>query len=84
MRLRREDVSARTLGDQTIVLDLRSSRYLTVSGVGVRLFELLAEERSLAELTDSITSEYEVDDERALQDTTAFLDALRAASLLEG
>jgi len=47
MRLRSTDISARTIGDETIVLSLPTSRYFTITGVGTRLWELLAEDKSL-------------------------------------
>lgn len=65
MRLRSADISARTIGDETIVLNLPSSRYLAITGVGTRLFELLVEDRSLDELVGAIVDEYEVDPLRA-------------------
>jgi hypothetical protein len=36
MRLRSTDISTRTIGDETIVLSLPSSRYFTITGVGIR------------------------------------------------
>jgi hypothetical protein len=82
MRLRPTDISARTIGDETIVLSLRSSRYFTITGVGTRLWELLAEERSLDELVGAIVDEYEIDPMIARHDIDAFLDRLRDAQLL--
>lgn len=82
MRLRTKDISARTMDDEVIVLDLASSRYLTVTGVGIRIFELLAEERSLDELSEIIVEEYEVDPEVARRDAATFVEELRAAGLL--
>ena len=82
MRMRSTDVSARTIGDETIVLNLPTSRYFTISGVGTRLFELLAEDTSLEELVGTIVDEYEVDPETARRDIEAFLDRLRDAQLL--
>jgi len=80
--MRSTDVSARTIGDETIVLNLPTSRYFTISGVGTRLFELLAEDTSLEELVGTIVDEYEVDPETARRDIEAFLDRLRDAQLL--
>jgi hypothetical protein len=82
MRLRSTDLSARTIADETIVLSLPSSRYFTISGVGVRLFELLAEETSVDELVTTITEEYEVDPVVVRRDVEVFLDRLRDAQLL--
>ncbi|PXY32790.1 PqqD family protein [Prauserella muralis] len=82
MRLRSADISARTIGDETIVLSLSTSRYFTVTGVGTRVFELLAEERSLDELVGAITEEYEIDEGTARRDIETFVDRLRDAQLL--
>lgn len=82
MRLQSTDISARTTGDETIVLSLPSSRYFTITGVGTRLFELLAEDTSLDELVETIVDEYEVDPVTARRDIEAFLDRLRDVALL--
>lgn len=82
MRLQSTDISARTIGDETIVLSLKSSRYFTITGVGIRVFALLAEDTSLDELVGTIVEEYEVDPVIARRDVEAFLDRLRDAQLL--
>jgi len=82
MRLRSTDISARTIGDETIVLSLPSSRYFSITGVGTRLFELLAEDRSIDELVGSLVDEYEVDPVAARRDVEAFVERLRDAQLL--
>lgn len=82
MRLCSTDISARAVGE-TIVLHLRSSRYLTITGVGTRLFELLVEDRSLDELVATIVEEYEVDPVLARREIEPFLDDLRTAQLLQ-
>lgn len=82
MRLRSTDISARTIGDETIVLSLPSSKYFTITGVGTRVFELLAENMSLDELVGVIVEEYEVDPAIARRDIEAFLDRLHDAQLL--
>jgi hypothetical protein len=84
MRLRSSDIVARDMGDETVVLDMRSSKYLTVTGAGTRLFELLADERTSEELVTVILDEYEVDPAVAEHDVAAFLTDMRAAGLIEG
>lgn len=82
MRLRTTDLSARTIGGETIVLDLPSSQYFAITGIGSRVFQLLAEEQTLDELVTAITAEYDVDESTARRDVTTFVDRLRQAQLL--
>ena len=83
MRLRSSELSARALGGETIVLDLATSRYLRITGVGSRIFELLSEERSVDELVATIVAEYEVEAPVARRDIERFLVDLRTADLLQ-
>lgn len=82
MRLRTKDISARTIGGETIVLDLPSSQYFAITGVGSRVFQLLAEEQSMEDLVAAVVTEYEVDEPTARRDVGAFVDRLRQAQLL--
>lgn len=82
MRLRTTDISARTIGGETIVLDLPNSRYFAITGVGSRVFELLAEDRSLDELVTTVLDEFAVDEPTARRDVGSFVDRLRQARLL--
>ena len=84
MRLRTTDISARTIGGETIVLDLPNSQYFAITGVGSRVFELLGEDRTLDDLVTTIVAEYEVDEPTARRDVQAFVDRLHEARLLAG
>jgi hypothetical protein len=84
MRLRTADVAARTLDGETIILDLRASRYMSVTGVGTRIVELLAADTTLDDLVSTIADEYDSAPEVIRSDAERFLDKLRAARLLEG
>ncbi|TDV46893.1 PqqD family protein [Actinophytocola oryzae] len=82
MRLRTADISARTIGGETIVLDLPSSQYFAITGVGSRVVQLLAEEHTLDDLVATIVDEYAVDAPTARADVEAFVERLRQAQLL--
>ncbi len=83
MRLRSSDLVTRVIGDEIVVLDMRSSKYFTVTGVGPRLFELLADERTQDQLLTVVLDEYEVSPTVAERDVVAFLADMRAAGLVE-
>ena len=83
MRLRSADLSKRALGDEMVLLDLRSSQYLTVSGVGVDIVLMLSEDRSEDELIASLLERYDVTEEALRTDVGTFVRQLRDADLLE-
>ncbi|HWU11151.1 MAG TPA: PqqD family protein [Streptomyces sp.] len=83
MRLRAEGLSARELSGEIILLDLRSSRYLSVSGVGVDIVNLLSVDRTEEELIAAVLEQYEVDEATVRRDALTFLGQLRDAGLLE-
>lgn len=83
MRLRTTDISARTIGAETIILSLPNSQYFSVTGIGSRIVELLGEERSMDELVEKIVGEYEVDADVARRDIESFVGRLREARLLQ-
>jgi hypothetical protein len=64
-------------------LDLRSSEYLSVSGVGVDIIELLDTDRTEGELVEALLTRYDVDVQTLREDIASFLQALRDAGLLE-
>ncbi len=83
VRLRSDELSVRALGDEVVLLDLRSSRYLSVTGVGVDIVGLLAEDRDEDRIVETLLEHYDVPEDVLRADTRAFLSELRAGGLLE-
>ena len=69
-------VMARTVGDETVILDLASGTYFGLDPVGARIWGLMGEGQSLAEICTTMLEEYEV--ERAQLEA----DVLRLAAEL--
>ncbi|UFU02399.1 PqqD family protein [Ruania suaedae] len=85
MRLRAQDVSWREIDGEMVLLDLRTSTYLTANRVGTLLLRLLSEhERTVDELADALVTEFEIPRSRAQADVEAFIADLRTRKLLAG
>lgn len=65
------------------MLDPRSSRYFGLDAIGHRIWDLLAQPRSVGELCAALQSEFDVSAESCLLDVTTFLEQLRHAELVE-
>ena len=53
-------VMARTVGDETVILDLASGTYYGLDPVGARMWQLMGEGLTLAAICDALLDEYEV------------------------
>ena len=53
-------VMARTVGDETVILDLASGTYFGLDPVGARIWELMGEGKTLSEVCGQMLEEYEV------------------------
>ena len=72
-----------SLDGETVVLNVSSGRYFSLSGVGGTLWEALREPRSEEALLSVVTAHYDVDAETASRDVRAFLGTLHKAGLAE-
>ena len=82
LKLRDADVAARGFKDETIVLDLRSSTYLSTNAAGTVLWNRLAQGTTRSALISALLDEFEVPPDRAADDVDAFLRDCRERGLL--
>jgi hypothetical protein len=75
-------VMSRLVDDETVLLDLESGMYFGLDGVGKRIWDSVTEGHSIGEIAAIITTEYEVDEERAQADVVAFTSDLVERGLL--
>lgn len=76
-------VMSRQVGDETVLLDLASGMYFGLDGVGKRIWETVADGKSLAEAVAVITSEFEADEAQVQADVIEFASDLVERGLLE-
>jgi PqqD family protein of HPr-rel-A system len=68
---------------QTVMFDPAKGKYFALAGVGGRIWELLEQPRSVADVCDSVSAEFKIDPSDCHADVLAFLDDLREAGLVE-
>jgi hypothetical protein len=56
-----DDVVFRELDGEAVLLNLTTGTYFSLNPVGTRMWQLIAESRSLANMLDTLLLEYEVD-----------------------
>ena len=69
-------VMSRLVGDETVLLDLASGIYFGLDGVGKRVWESVADGKSLVQTVEVIVAEFEVEEARAQADVLAFVSDL--------
>jgi hypothetical protein len=52
------------LGDETVIMGLASEEYYSLKDVGVRIWEIIREPKTVQEILDSILNDYAVAPER--------------------
>lgn len=82
LRLRDRDVAARGFSDEMVVLDLRTSTYLSTNAAGTVLWRCLEQGATRTELIAALLDEFDVDAERAAGDVDAFVSECRQRGLL--
>ena len=83
MKLRVDDITWREIDGDLVVLDLRSSTYLTANASGSMLMRTLTEDRTLPQLVLALMDAFDIPEHLAERDVLAFLDELGAHGLLE-
>jgi hypothetical protein len=83
MKLRMDDITWREIDRDLVILDLRTSTYLTANASGTVLMRQLTEERTLAQLVQALVDAFDIPELRAQRDAAAFVDELAERGLLE-
>jgi hypothetical protein len=71
-----------TLAGEVIILGLDDSIYYGLNGAGARIWELLQTPRTIRDVVDAITTEFDVDRERAAADLGALFTDLESRGLI--
>jgi hypothetical protein len=79
----RDQVACEVSGE-LVILDMKTSQYFGLNPVGLRIWNLIQEPRTVAEVRDGILAAYpDVDVQRCTTDVVELLEQLTAADLAE-
>lgn len=78
-----DNVVAREVGEETMLLDLASGTYFGLDPVGGRFWHLIEEGKSPPEARAALLDEYDVEPQVLDRDLEALLDSLAANGLLD-
>ena len=77
-----QEVIARQMGEETVMLDLANGAFFGLDLVGARIWQLLMEGKTLVEICEVMVDEYDVTRENIERDLLALLDDLKAHGLI--
>lgn len=75
-------IAARTIHGETLILTPHDSVLHTLNDVGTRIWQLLPEAPTAADLALKLSDEYDVSVEQAFQDLKEFVSALAATGIV--
>ncbi len=75
-------VMARTVGEETVLLDLASGTYFGLDPVGTRIWQLISEGKTVAAVCDNMLAEFDVSRDTLEPDVMHLLDELRDKGLV--
>jgi Coenzyme PQQ synthesis protein D (PqqD) len=72
----RSDVLVRPVGDESVLLNLKTETYFGLDPSGARIWDVLLESDSIESACDALVAEFEVDRGQLHSDMEEFIDAL--------
>lgn len=77
------DVMVRKVGEESVLLDLKTERYLGLDDVSSRFWDLLTSGEPIQSAYDKLLEEFEVEPERLRNDLDLFVQELVQFGLIE-
>ena len=80
---RNSDLIGAAIDDEMVMMSVEHGQYYGLGGVGPRVWELIEQPQTMAQLVDTILEEYEVECEVCEKDLTEFLAQMEQLGLVE-
>lgn len=79
----KDDIRFRIVGDEAVVVRQNAAEVLALNDVGARVLELIDATKTLAQVIDAMSSEYDVAPDDLERDVEKFVAAIRDAGIVE-
>lgn len=79
---RNDELIVASVDDELVMLSVEKGQYFGVSGVGIRIWELLESPRSELNIIEIILNEFQVDEVTCRRDVGDFLDQMLELELV--
>lgn len=76
-------VAWRKVSDEAVILDVETAAYFSLDGVGLRIWELIGEKRSVDEISRELAEEYDAPEETIRRDCEELIGRLRKEKIVE-
>ena len=80
---RSSSIISSEIDGETVMMDTAFSSYYGLKEIGTHIWRLLESARSVRNICEELTGEYEVSYEQCLEDVLPFLEALREQQMIE-
>ncbi|MCR4318908.1 MAG: lasso peptide biosynthesis PqqD family chaperone [Candidatus Brocadiaceae bacterium] len=81
--VRSSDQVSTDLGGEVVILGLQSQEYFGLEDVGVRIWEIIQEPKTVKEILDTLLNDYDVEPKRCESDLLAVLQEMTDEGLIE-
>ncbi len=76
------DTVFRIIDEETVIVEPRKGMVTVINAVGSRIWELIDEKRTINNIVDIISTEYDIQPEEAKKDTLSFLRDLSEKDMI--
>lgn len=73
----------RKVSDEAIILDAETANYYSLSGPGLRMWELLGKGKTVTEIARELAEEFDASEDRILEDCAELVGTLKKEKLIE-
>ncbi|MEW6607268.1 MAG: PqqD family protein [bacterium] len=81
--MRSSDQVSTSLGEEVVILSLKSEEYFGLKDVGAYIWNIIQEPKTVKDILEAIVNEYDVEPERCKGDLLALLEQLAEEGIIE-